>query len=69
MGLEEDVYAEPVLRLENDIHPIVESDTGEATVDATDDATVDAFSMISYFLRGEKLQEEDVVKDKVTYQG
>ena len=35
LGLEEAAHAEPVRRSENDTHPIVESDTVDATVDAT----------------------------------
>ena len=35
LGLEEASHAEPVRRSENDTHPTVESDTDDATVDAT----------------------------------
>ena len=35
LGLDEVAHAEPVHRSGNDAHPIVESDTVDATVDAT----------------------------------
>ena len=35
LGLEETAHVEPVRRSENDNHPIVESDTDDAIVDAT----------------------------------
>ena len=35
LGLDEAAHAEPVYRSENNTHPIVESDTVDATVDAT----------------------------------